>query len=55
MITEPRVQMLMTGGYVIAQVFIEPIHKIVTILAVYSPPFKKKVDAEQWLTNNTEK
>ena len=53
MITEPRVQMIMTGGYVIAQVFIEPIHKIVTILAVYSPHFKKKSEAEQWLTDNT--
>ena len=53
MITEPKVQMLMTGGYAIAQVFIEPTHKIVTILAVYSPTFKKKAEAEQWLTNNT--
>ncbi len=53
MITEPRVQMLMTGGYIVAQVFIEPIHKIVTILAVYSPAFKKKVEAEQWLIDNT--
>jgi len=54
MITEPKVQMIMTGGYAICQVFIEPIHKIVTILAVYSPSFKKKADAEQWLTDNTE-
>ena len=53
MITEPRVQKLMNGGWVIAQVFIEPTHKIVTILAVYSPFFKKKVGAEQWLTDNT--
>lgn len=52
MITKPRVQMLITGGYIIAQVFIEPIHKIVTILAVYSPPFKKKAEAEQWLRYN---
>jgi len=54
MITEPRVQNLMTGGYCIAQVFIEPIHQIVTILAVYSPVFKKKSEATQWLTDNTE-
>lgn len=53
MITEPRVQTMMGGGYAIAQVFIEPTHKIVTILAVYSPHFKKKVEAEQWLTDNT--
>lgn len=53
MITPPRVQRMMSGGFVIAQVHIEPTHHIVTILAVYSPTFKKKVEAEQWLTNNT--
>jgi hypothetical protein len=53
MITEPRVQTMIGGGYAICQAHICDIHKIVTILAIYSPRFKKRNECEQWLTDNS--